>query len=116
MPPGYHPEWHIGVRVAANKKLVAFISGVPITVRVRKKYTNFFLFCVLFAHYLNQRFPSKRDQLSLRSQETSIKAPSPSAYQGSYSTVPFEGNFPSTLHGGCSDPNSCINMQVRTYL
>lgn len=36
-PPGYHPEWHIGVRVASNKKLVAFISGVPITIRVRKQ-------------------------------------------------------------------------------
>jgi len=34
-PPGYHKEWHIGVRVASNKKLVAFISGVPITLRVR---------------------------------------------------------------------------------
>jgi len=35
-PPGYHPEWHIGVRVASNKKLVAFISGVPVTLRVRE--------------------------------------------------------------------------------
>ncbi|KAF8519472.1 N-myristoyl transferase [Hysterangium stoloniferum] len=35
-PPGYHPEWHIGVRVSSNKKLVAFISGVPITLRARK--------------------------------------------------------------------------------
>ncbi|EIW85083.1 N-myristoyl transferase [Coniophora puteana RWD-64-598 SS2] len=34
-PPGYHKEWHIGVRVASNKKLVAFISGVPITLRIR---------------------------------------------------------------------------------
>ncbi|KAF8586529.1 N-myristoyl transferase [Ramaria rubella] len=34
-PPGYHPEWHVGVRVTSNKKLVAFISGVPVTVRVR---------------------------------------------------------------------------------
>ncbi|KZT71329.1 N-myristoyl transferase [Daedalea quercina L-15889] len=34
-PPGYHKEWHIGVRVASNNKLVAFISGVPMTVRVR---------------------------------------------------------------------------------
>jgi len=34
-PPGYHKEWHIGVRVASNKKLVAFISGVPMTIRVR---------------------------------------------------------------------------------
>ncbi|KAH7912225.1 N-myristoyl transferase [Hygrophoropsis aurantiaca] len=34
-PPGYHKEWHLGVRVSSNKKLVAFISGVPITIRVR---------------------------------------------------------------------------------
>jgi hypothetical protein len=37
MPPGWHKEWHIGVRVASNKKLVAFISGVPITLNVREK-------------------------------------------------------------------------------
>ncbi|KIJ16792.1 hypothetical protein PAXINDRAFT_131704 [Paxillus involutus ATCC 200175] len=34
-PPGYCKEWHIGVRVSSNKKLVAFISGVPTTLRVR---------------------------------------------------------------------------------
>ncbi|KAJ7097834.1 N-myristoyl transferase [Mycena belliarum] len=34
-PPGYFKEWHVGVRVSSNKKLVAFISGVPITIRVR---------------------------------------------------------------------------------
>ena len=36
-PPGWHKEWHIGVRVSSNRKLVAFISGVPICLRVRKK-------------------------------------------------------------------------------
>ncbi|KAF8485618.1 N-myristoyl transferase [Gautieria morchelliformis] len=35
-PPGYHREWHVGVRVTSNKKLVAFISGIPVTVRVRQ--------------------------------------------------------------------------------
>ncbi|KAI0647303.1 N-myristoyl transferase [Trametes meyenii] len=35
MPPGYHKEWHIGVRVAATRKLVASITAVPIRVRVR---------------------------------------------------------------------------------
>lgn len=35
-PPGYHKEWLVGVRVASNKKLVAFITGVPMTVRVRE--------------------------------------------------------------------------------
>ncbi|KAH7929741.1 N-myristoyl transferase [Leucogyrophana mollusca] len=34
-PPGYYKEWHLGVRVSSNKKLVAFISGVPVTLRVR---------------------------------------------------------------------------------
>ena len=37
-PPGYCQEWHIGVRVSKTKKLVAFISGVPITLRVREKW------------------------------------------------------------------------------
>ena len=36
-PPGYHKEWHVGVRVSSNKKLVAFISGVPMSLRVRQK-------------------------------------------------------------------------------
>jgi hypothetical protein len=36
-PPGWQREWHVGVRVSSNKKLVAFISGVPIHLRVRKK-------------------------------------------------------------------------------
>lgn len=35
-PPGYHKEWHIGVRVASTKKLVAFISGIPMKLKVRK--------------------------------------------------------------------------------
>ncbi|EGN93299.1 hypothetical protein SERLA73DRAFT_189863, partial [Serpula lacrymans var. lacrymans S7.3] len=34
-PPGYYKEWHLGVRVVSNRKLVAFISGVPVTIRVR---------------------------------------------------------------------------------
>ena len=37
MPPGFYKEWHIGVRVASNKKLVAFIAGIPLTLRVRAK-------------------------------------------------------------------------------
>jgi hypothetical protein len=36
-PPGWQREWHIGVRVSSNRKLVAFISGVPIHLRVRQK-------------------------------------------------------------------------------
>ncbi|KAG0303746.1 glycylpeptide N-tetradecanoyltransferase [Dissophora globulifera] len=33
-PPGWKKSWHIGVRVASNKKLVAFISGIPQDLRV----------------------------------------------------------------------------------
>ncbi|KAG6810378.1 hypothetical protein H0H92_012112 [Tricholoma furcatifolium] len=35
-PPGYHKDWHLGVRVLSNKKLVAFISGVPVKLQVRQ--------------------------------------------------------------------------------
>ncbi|PQQ08861.1 glycylpeptide N-tetradecanoyltransferase 1 [Prunus yedoensis var. nudiflora] len=34
-PPGYFRSWHIGVRAKTNKKLVAFITGVPARIRVR---------------------------------------------------------------------------------
>ncbi len=34
LPPGYKPEWHLGVAVKASGKLVAFISGIPAIIRV----------------------------------------------------------------------------------
>ncbi|KAL4433450.1 hypothetical protein ABPG77_010303 [Micractinium sp. CCAP 211/92] len=33
-PPGHQQVWHCGVRVASSGKLVAFISGIPATIRV----------------------------------------------------------------------------------
>lgn len=36
-PPGYEEEWHVGVRVKGSGKLVAFISGIPMTVGVRDR-------------------------------------------------------------------------------
>lgn len=33
-PPGWQPEWHCGVRVDSNKKLVGFISAVPALVKI----------------------------------------------------------------------------------
>ncbi|KAI8937525.1 hypothetical protein NX059_005243 [Plenodomus lindquistii] len=35
--PGWKKEWHVGVRATASGKLVAFISGIPIKLRVREK-------------------------------------------------------------------------------
>ena len=36
-PPGYHMDWHLGVRVVGTGKLVAFISGVPARMVVNGK-------------------------------------------------------------------------------
>uniref|UniRef100_H3DLY1 Glycylpeptide N-tetradecanoyltransferase n=1 Tax=Tetraodon nigroviridis TaxID=99883 RepID=H3DLY1_TETNG len=33
-PPGWLPQWHCGVRVSSNKKLVGFISAIPADVRI----------------------------------------------------------------------------------
>lgn len=35
--PGWRREWHVGVRVAASKRLVAFISAIPTTIKVRER-------------------------------------------------------------------------------
>ncbi|KAH0789790.1 myristoyl-CoA:protein N-myristoyltransferase [Histomonas meleagridis] len=35
-PPGWRPEWSIGVRMESNGKLAAYISAIPITVRVHE--------------------------------------------------------------------------------
>ena len=37
MAPGWTKEWHVGVRATASRKLVAFISAVPVELRVRNK-------------------------------------------------------------------------------
>eukprot|EP00331_Platyophrya_macrostoma_P001006 CAMPEP_0176406110 /NCGR_PEP_ID=MMETSP0127-20121128/696_1 /TAXON_ID=938130 /ORGANISM="Platyophrya macrostoma, Strain WH" /LENGTH=399 /DNA_ID=CAMNT_0017785213 /DNA_START=66 /DNA_END=1262 /DNA_ORIENTATION=+ len=35
-PPGYIQNWHVGVRRKSDKKLVAFISGIPVDVQVKR--------------------------------------------------------------------------------
>ena len=35
--PGYRPDWHVGVRVSANRKLVGFITGIPVHIHVYDK-------------------------------------------------------------------------------
>jgi glycylpeptide N-tetradecanoyltransferase len=37
LSPGWSKEWHVGVRASASRKLVAFISAVPVALRVRNK-------------------------------------------------------------------------------
>lgn len=38
--PGWKKEWHVGVRAEKSGKLVAFISGIPVQLRVRDKVLN----------------------------------------------------------------------------
>jgi len=38
-PPGFHPQYHLGVRSSKTKRLMALITGVPATVRVYDKLT-----------------------------------------------------------------------------
>ncbi|CAO3608419.1 unnamed protein product [Cunninghamella blakesleeana] len=38
-PPGWKKDWLVGVRVASNKKLVAFISAIPVQLRTYDKVT-----------------------------------------------------------------------------
>lgn len=37
MPPGWESKYHIGVRASQSRKLVAFISAIPVKIRVRNK-------------------------------------------------------------------------------
>jgi glycylpeptide N-tetradecanoyltransferase len=39
-PPGWIKEWHVGVRVKASKKLIAFICGVPIHMRIKTPHAK----------------------------------------------------------------------------
>lgn len=36
-PPGWKKEWNVGIRATKSKALVAFISAVPVEMRVRSK-------------------------------------------------------------------------------
>ncbi|XP_059067266.1 glycylpeptide N-tetradecanoyltransferase 1-like isoform X2 [Cryptomeria japonica] len=39
-PPGYYKSWHIGVRINGTRKLVGFIAGVPLRIRVNDNVFN----------------------------------------------------------------------------
>ncbi|MBN3312032.1 NMT1 tetradecanoyltransferase, partial [Atractosteus spatula] len=48
-PPGWLPQWHCGVRVVSNKKLVGFISAIPASIRIydiEKKMVEINFLCV----------------------------------------------------------------------
>jgi glycylpeptide N-tetradecanoyltransferase len=34
-PPGYYQDWHVGIRNSKTNALMAFITGVPATIKVR---------------------------------------------------------------------------------
>ncbi|TDH72454.1 hypothetical protein CCR75_009277 [Bremia lactucae] len=39
-PPDYHKDWHVGVRNQKTGKLMAFITGIPVKVRVYQQATT----------------------------------------------------------------------------
>ncbi|XP_012681258.1 glycylpeptide N-tetradecanoyltransferase 1 [Clupea harengus] len=48
-PPGWMPQWHCGVRVDSNQKLVGFISAIPANIRIYendKKMVEINFLCV----------------------------------------------------------------------
>uniref|UniRef100_I3IWU4 Glycylpeptide N-tetradecanoyltransferase n=1 Tax=Oreochromis niloticus TaxID=8128 RepID=I3IWU4_ORENI len=48
-PPGWLPQWHCGVRVNSNQKLVGFISAIPATIHIydiEKKMVEINFLCV----------------------------------------------------------------------
>ncbi|KAM8723294.1 glycylpeptide N-tetradecanoyltransferase 1 [Sparus aurata] len=48
-PPGWLPQWHCGVRVNSNQKLVGFISAIPANIRIydiEKKMVEINFLCV----------------------------------------------------------------------
>lgn len=115
MPPGYHKEWHIGVRVVATKKLVAFISGVPMTLRVRKKQVPVFpLDCIVV--YPIQCDQCDGNQLPLCTQAVTIKTTCARAYQGGHPSDTPERCLPSYLYCWSDNPDANINLQVRALL
>ena len=49
-PPGYFPEWLVGVRQSSNQRLRGFISGIPTTTHVYDRCVSTQL-CVLAMPY-----------------------------------------------------------------
>lgn len=43
-PPGWNSTWHVGMRVVTTKKLVAFISAIPIQLRAYQKYSLYLFY------------------------------------------------------------------------
>jgi len=42
-PPGYVKDWHVGIRVQQSRKLVGFIAGIPVDLRIRTVSVLFIL-------------------------------------------------------------------------
>jgi glycylpeptide N-tetradecanoyltransferase len=40
LSPGWRKEWHVGLRASVSRRLVAFISAIPVQLRVRKNTLN----------------------------------------------------------------------------
>lgn len=55
-PPGWKRDWHIAIRVAKTKRLVAFISGVPASMKVNDKYSPLYVHSLGLAPWSRSTF------------------------------------------------------------
>jgi hypothetical protein len=110
-PPGYEKNWHIGIRVSGNKKLVAFISGIPMDAQVRDQYVPPHLSQPTLT-LPPQRIQSRRDQLSLRPQETPQQTPRTSPHQGNHPPRQPLQHLASSLHRRRRHPHPDLHMSV----
>uniref|UniRef100_A0A8C6NSS8 glycylpeptide N-tetradecanoyltransferase n=1 Tax=Nothobranchius furzeri TaxID=105023 RepID=A0A8C6NSS8_NOTFU len=51
-PPGWLPQWHCGVRVSSNRKLVGFISAIPADIRICDTITKMVEINCIFTYYV----------------------------------------------------------------
>lgn len=126
-PPGWLPQWHCGVRVSSNKKLVGFISAIPADIRIYDTW-GLAAACLLSRpsrsfHFHSSRLPflaqTEEDggnKLPVRSQKAALQARGPRAHQGDHAAGEPGGNFSGCLHSRGGAAQARFHMQVALRL
>lgn len=125
-PPGWLPQWHCGVRVSSNKKLVGFISAIPADIRIYDTWglvgacsavtpSPSWRFHPSRLPFLAQTEEDGRNKLPVRSQEAALEARGPRAHQGDHAAGEPGGNISSCLHsrGGAAQTRFHVQVVLR---
>lgn len=125
-PPGWLPQWHCGVRVSSNKKLVGFISAIPADIRIYDTWAlpphhpppreawradslpppPFFPFAPL------QSEEDGGDQLLVCPQEAAFEARRSGAHQRDHAEGEPRGDISGRLHSRSGSAQTCVYVQV----